>query len=204
MLRCVQWMKRLAKKGTENGKLSIDRLYDIGAHASNHCFPNVRQEHVTEDDMEETWGRGGWEEIRQHVPRLSVDRRSLARASYRPKSPTRQTKTSIRPPSEANPTMSAPAHSQQVGFEACLLASELADDGTFVDTKYIIRSWSTALVHTVGPEAKHLQAPTVLAHQASGQPFLVVLSLGRCLLGMPLRVLSTERRVLGLIVRKPP
>ena len=74
-------------------------------------------------------------------------------------------------------TMAAAAQSQQVGFEACLLAAQLKEDGTFEDIKWLTRSWATALVSTVGPQATRLQTPTILAHQASGQAFLIMLML---------------------------
>ena len=99
--------------------------------------------------------------------------------------------------------MAPPAHSQQVSYEECLLATPLRPDGSLGNTHRLTRSWMTALVKTVGQEAVNQQEPTILAHSASGLPYLVCLSMGRCLLGWPLRFISVEDGILGLIPTSP-
>jgi hypothetical protein len=52
------------------------------------------------------------------------------------------------------------------------------------------------LVFTVQQTAVGVLEPTVLVHAASGSAYLIVLSLGRCVYGWPLRVQSAEKMLL--------
>ena len=176
--------------------MTVQRVFEVAARACKHCFPNVRQEEVTLDDREDHFGKGTWDDVRHLLPRLAPSKNALAMSVFRRR---KQRAGWLKCPDIANATMGPAAHSQQVAYEECLLATGLCADGSLADVSKLTRSWATALVTTVGPEARRLNAPSVLAQPESGQAWLVVLSLGRCLLGWPLRVLSSERRCLGLI-----
>ena len=107
-------------------------------------------------------------------------------------------KTQIKKPEQGHKTCGASAHSQQVAYEECLLQLEIHPDGHFVDLAPITRSWAAGLVHTVAATALDLDSPVVLADVRSGQCFLAVLQLSRCVMGWPLIVLCEDPGVFGL------
>lgn len=80
-----------------------------------------------------------------------------------------------------------------------MLALELHPDGHFVDLAPITRSWAAGLVHTVSATAIDLDSPVVLAERRTGQAFLAVLQLSRCVMGWPLEVLCEDPGVFGLL-----
>ena len=63
--------------------IAVDRLYNIGASAALAAWPNVMQEEATADDMEEVYGRGRWDLIREVVPKQAVNGLALAKSVYR-------------------------------------------------------------------------------------------------------------------------
>ena len=83
----------------------------------------------------------------------------------------------------------------EVGLEEALLALQWVD-GHVQDWEPVTRSWASKLVLTVADEAKD-HPPTLLACEKSGQVFLAILNLGRCVLGWPLQVVSTESLLLA-------
>ena len=185
--------RRLTRRGTENKVISIERLHNAGALAGKSEFRNVIQAEVTADDLEAHSGRGRWDEVRREVPRLSRDRTSLPMLAYRcPEA------SPLRKPEDADPSCVPSAHAEQVGCEHCLLACPTADDGSISDFRLLERSWLCQLVHTVSSVAKDCEVPTVLVHQDSSTVWLIVLELGRSLLGWPLRVLCSQKMELGL------
>ena len=184
--------RRLARRGSENGCLSIDRVYNIGSSAAQAAFPNVYQDQVSVDEMESLYGRGNWNKARECL-QLGRTGKALARSTYRSAD-----SAWIRKPKVSDRTMAPSAHSQQIAFEECLLSAELGRDGSFVDTRALTHSWYCKLIHTVGAEAKNCEEPVVLVHRASGSAFLIVLSLARCLMAWPLSVVSVADAVLGL------
>lgn len=185
--------RRLTRRGTENGTISIEHLHNAGALAGKSEFRNVLQAAVMADDLEASFGRGRWDEVRREVPRLSQDRRSLPMLAYRcPEA------SPLRKPCDADPSCVASAHAEQIGCEHCLLACPLADDGRISDFTLLERSWLCQLVHTVSSVAKNCEVPTVLVHQKSDTAWLIVLELGRSLLAWPLRVLCSKKMEMGL------
>ena len=186
--------RRLIKKGSENGVISIERLFDIIANAGVIHFPNVRQHKITGDDRERCFGRGGLDQVRRYVAHMSRDRTSLGKRTFGPTDRTR-----IEKPQPGHKTCGAAAHSQQFAYEECLLALELHPDGHFVDLAPITRSWAAGLVHCVAATAIDLDSPVVLAERRTGQAFLVVLQLSRCVMGWPLQILCDDSGVFGLL-----
>ena len=168
------------------------RVYNTAAAAARDAFPGVKQNMLTQQDYAGCFGRGRWDEVRAQVATLGRDKRSLSAMAFRPPATAPRWLTK---PSPEDATMAAVAHSQQVGYEECLLACRVRD-GCFVRTDPLTKSWACALVHTVSTVAKDLYQPSVLAHQ--GQAFLIFLSSGRCLWGWPLTVLDSDRCILGL------
>lgn len=47
-----KYLRRLTRKGAENHRVSIDRLYAIMRHSCVTTFPNVQQETVGQSDFE--------------------------------------------------------------------------------------------------------------------------------------------------------
>ena len=64
----------------------------------------------------------------------------------------------------------------------------------------LTRSWACGLVHTVADKAIDLQHPIMLASEAAGNAWLVIASLGRCLLGWPLEILDQPAGEAGFFV----
>ena len=157
-------------------------------------FPNVRQEQITPDDRERCFGRGGLDQVRPYVAHMNRDRTGLGKRTFGP-----TPKTLIAKPVPGHKTCGAAAHSQQVAYEECLLALEMHPDGHFVDLAPITQSWAAGLVHTVCETAIDLDSPVVLADVRSGQAFLAVLQLSRCVMGWPLEVLCRDSGVFGLM-----
>lgn len=171
----------------------MGRLYDVFARAAVKHFPNVRQQQITCDDRERCFGRGGLDQVRPYVAHMNRDRTGLGKRTFGPTHRTR-----IEKPQQGHKTCGAAAHSQQVAYEECLLALEIHPDGHFVDLAPITRSWAAGLVHTVADKAIDLDSPVVLADVRSGQAFLAVLQLSRCVMGWPLKVLCEDPGVFGL------
>ena len=186
--------RRLIKKGSENGVVSIPRLYDVLANAAVTHFPNVRQEQITGDDRERCFGRGGLAQVRPYVAHMNRDRTCLAKPTFGPTD-----RTEIEKPLPGHKTCGAAAHSQQVAYEECLLALEIHPDGHFVDLAPITQSWAAGLVHIVAATAIDLDSPVVLADMRTGQVFLAVLQLSRCVMGWPLQILCENLGVFGLL-----
>ena len=185
--------RRLTRRGTENKVISIEHLHNAGALAGKSEFRNVLQTAVTADDLEAHSGRGRWDEVRREVPRLSRDRTSLPMLAYRcPEA------SPLQKPCDKDPSCVASAHAEQVGCEHALLACPTADDGRISDFTPLERSWLCQLVLTVSSVAKDCEVPTVLVHQASSTVWLIILQLGRSLLGWPLRVLCSQKMEMGL------
>jgi hypothetical protein len=182
-------------KGAENEIINLDRLYLMSCLAAPACFPGVAQQGITQDDWEGIRGQGGLDEFRGILPSWNRTRTGLARGCFRPtEGPSR-----IPKPTPGQKTCTAAAHSQQVALEECLLACELLPDGKFRDIVSITKSWACGLVHTVRATAVGVLEPSVLVHEISGCAYLVVLCLGRCVWGWPLRVQDTERMSLALV-----
>ena len=176
--------RRLVKHGSENDVLSVERVYNVGAAAAVAAL-NTVNETVDADDLEEVFGKGGWDNVRRYVPLLGRDRTSLAMAAYR--TPTR---SSVPKSVNSTPTCGPSAHTQQIGCEEALLACALNSDGTFEAVTPLEQSWRSRLCEAVGSEAKRLHDPYVLIHQATGNAYLIVLNLHRCVMGWPLRILA--------------
>jgi hypothetical protein len=170
-------------------------MYLMSCLAAPACFPSVAQQEVTLDDWESIRGQGGLEECRNILPRWNRTRTGLASGCYRPA----EKVDAIPKPIPGQKTCTAAAHSQQVALEECLLACELLPCGKFQDTMAITMSWASGLVHTVEQTAVGVLEPTVLVAETTGCAYLVVLSLGRCVLGWPLRVLNTEKLLLAMV-----
>jgi hypothetical protein len=77
-----------------------------------------------------------------------------------------------------------------------LLDCSLLPDGSFETITAITHSWVSGLIFTVQQTAVGVLEPTVLVHEASGCAYLIVLSLGRCVYGWPLRVQNAEKMLL--------
>ncbi len=188
-------LRRLSKKGGENHVVAIERLYHIAAKAAAVTFPNVSQDTITSDDLEHAYGQGGWDMIRQHVARLGRDRRSLAQSNFT----VTTANTTVPKPQPGSKRCAAAAHSQQVALEECVLSLELTIDNEIVDLSPVTQSWACSLVHSTAAEAVDLEMPTVLVDECHGVAYLIILSLGRCLLGWPLRVQCPEKMTLALV-----
>jgi hypothetical protein len=160
--------------------------------AAPACFPSVAQEEITREDWESTRGQGGLAEFREILPRWNPARTGLASGCYRPSA----TATEIPRPIAGQKTCTSAAHSQQVALEECLLDCALLPDGSFQTITAITHSWSSSLVFTVRESAVGVLEPSVLVDETSGNAYLIVLSLGRCVWGWPLRVQSAEKMLL--------
>ena len=171
----------------------MGRLYDVFASAAVKHFPNVRQQQITTDDRERCFGRGGLDQVRPYVAHMNRERNSLGKRTFGPTH-----RTQFKKPQQGQKTCGASAHSQQVAYEECLLALEIHPDGHFVDLAPITRSWAAGLVHTVAEKAIDLDSPVVLADVRSGQAFLAIVQLSRCVMGWPLEVLCVDSGVFGL------
>jgi hypothetical protein len=167
-------------------------MYLMSCLAAPACFPSVAQEEITQDDWECTRGRSGLEEFRDILPRWNRTRTGLAESCFRPT----ERVTEIPRPIAGQKTCTSAAHSQQVALEECLLDCALMPDGTFETTTALTHSWSSSLVFTVQQTAVGVLEPSVLVHETSGSAYLIVLSLGRCVWGWPLRVESAEKMLL--------
>ena len=190
--------RRIFKHGSENKKINVERVYNIGAEAAVAAI-NTVHERVDADDVEEAFGRGGWEEVRRHVPFLGQDHTSLGMKAYRT-----PTSSSI-PKSDAFvPTCAPSAHSQQIGCEEALLACSLNSDGTFESLTPLEKSWRSQLCECVAHEAKHMQDPYVLVFPETGNAYLIVLNLHRCVMGWPLRILADSTFGLCRLIKLEP
>jgi len=63
-------LRRLTKKGTENGVLHIERMLMLCTHAAPKCFPGFVQPVVAPGDWEDVSGHTGLSEIRSILPRI--------------------------------------------------------------------------------------------------------------------------------------
>ena len=213
-----QRLKRLIRRGTENGSIAIERMYHKMIKASGITFPNVGQVSIKPDDLEQTSGCNR---------RLACDgvlapvyAGKLAKPAFNPN----PAQSWVPKPAGDHKTCLASAFTQQVGLEECLLASELASSSAangavgkafFADLRFITDSWACGLVPTVAETATDLEEPFVIVSERLGLVWLVVCSLGRCLLGWPLQVVSahdsffrpmrplTEKRLMRIIITDP-
>jgi hypothetical protein len=188
-------LRRLVHKGAENDVVHIERLYHMSTQAAPACFPNVAQQTVDANDWEDVCGHGGLAGLRNTIPKWNRTRTALGEACFRPT----EKRSVIPKPQEKQITCTSAAHSQQVALEECLLSLDLLPDGTFQNTDAICMSWACELVHTVHQTAVGLLEPTVLVDIGSGNAFLIVLSMGRCVWGWPLRVHCSESRLLVMV-----
>jgi hypothetical protein len=163
--------------------------------AAPACFPSVAQEDISPTDWENIRGRGGLDECRAILPRWNRSLSGLASGCYRPTARA----TQIPRPVAGQKTCTSAAHSQQVAMEECLLDCALLPDGTFQTTTALTHSWTSSLVFTVQQIAVRVMEPSVLVDETSGCAFLIVLSLGRCVWGWPLRVENVERMLLVMV-----
>jgi hypothetical protein len=177
-------LRRLTDKGAENEVINLDRMYLMSCMAAPACFPSVAQEEITQADWEGCRGQGGLDEFRGILPRWNRTRTGLASGCYRPM----ERATEIPKPIAGQKTCTSAAHSQQVALEECLLDCSLLPDGSFETMTAMTHSWVSGLVFTVQQTAVGVLEPTILVHEASGCAYLIVLSLGRCVYGWPLRV----------------
>ena len=180
-------MNRLCDKGSDNSVINIDRLCMHAALAAPMCFPHVVQQSVTRDDLERHRNQPAL------GPRLRLDRdrSGLAVKSFRLDGP-----AEIPKPLLGAKTCSAPAHSQQVGFEEALLHCGISRTGQLTKTEFLTRSWPCDLLDVVKHTAVSVLHPTVLLDIESDEPYLVTLASARCLWGWPLQLLFVEHRVL--------
>jgi hypothetical protein len=185
-------LRRLTDKGAENEVINLDRMYLMSCMAAPACFPSVAQEEISQADWEGCRGQGGLDEFRGILPRWNRTRTGLASGCFRPT----ERATEIPKPIAGQKTCTSAAHSQQVALEECLLDCSLQPDGSFETIIAITHSWASGLVFTVQQTAVGVLEPTVLVHEASGCAYLIVLSLGRCVYGWPLRVHSAEKMLL--------
>jgi hypothetical protein len=163
--------------------------------AAPACFPSVAQEEITREDWESARGQGGLAELREILPRWNRTRTGLASGCYRPT----EKATEIPRPIAGQKTCTSAAHSQQVAMEECLLDCALLSDGSFSTITALTHSWSSSLVFTVQQTAVRVTEPSVLVDETSGTAYLIVLSLGRCVWGWPLRVENAEKMLLVMV-----
>lgn len=187
-------IRRLISKGSENDVVHVERMFMAAAQAAPATFPAVAQQAVTADDWEAAAGHGGLRQQREVLPRWNRTGTALGEACWRPEKHTAPPK-----PQPGQITCGAPAHSQQVSLEECLLATELATDGSFRSLEAVTCSWVCSLVWTVHETAVGLIDPSVLVDTQTGTAFLVVLNSGRCVWGWPLRVHDADRGLLTLV-----
>jgi hypothetical protein len=185
-------LRRLTDKGAENEVINLNRMYLMSCMAAPACFPSVAQEEITQADWEDCRGHAGLDEFRGILPRWNRTRTGLASGCFRPT----ERATEIPKPIAGQKTCTSAAHSQQVALEECLLDCSLLPDGSFETITAITHSWVSGLIFTVQQTAVGVLEPTVLVHEASGCAYLIVLSLGRCVYGWPLRVQNAEKMLL--------
>ena len=195
-----QRVKRLVTRGSQSKAVDLDRLYHKLTKTSPCTFPNVGQACVTTNELESTQMANRHLATTDVIAPLNAGR--LAKRAFRP-NPQQHW---LRKPVSGHRTCRASAFSQQVGLEECLLQSQLAPlaahrvvshdivDPCFTDLRYLQKSWACGLVRTVAETAVNLLHPYVIASESEGALWLVVCSLGRCLLGWPLRLVSEEER----------
>lgn len=192
-----QRLKRLVRKGAENRVISLDRMYHKLIRTSVDTFPNVGQATVDVEELESTSGSN--RSLAASGAIVATYGGSLAKAAFTP-----DTKQHwIKKPVSGYKTCNAVAFSQQVGVEECLLQSELVAQRAvaanvavktnfFKDLRFLRKSWACGLVPTVRDVAKQLLEPYVLGSISAGCLWLIPCSLGRCLLGWPLQLISAE------------
>jgi hypothetical protein len=166
-------------------------MYEMSSKAALKCFPNVAQQTVTADDVENIYGRGGLDALQKTLPFLNREKAALATKCFNPIRPM----PAIAKPTLGQKTCGASAHSQQVALEECLLRLELGPSGEILDLTPLTKSWTCELVYTVKETAVNVDAPTLIVNMLSGSSWLVVLASSRCLWGWPLRVLGPERKL---------
>ena len=162
----------------------------MSSKAAASCFPNVAQQSVSADDVENLYGRGGIEELKKTLPFLGLGKAALAASCFNPIKP----KPSIPKPVLGQKTCSGPAHSQQVALEECLLRLNLGPSGEILDFAPLTKSWTCELVYTVKEIAVNVDAPTLIVHMMTGRSWVVVLGSSRCLWAWPLKV-QGERKL---------
>ena len=138
---------------------------------------------------------GGLDEFRGILPRWNRTCTGLASGCFRPT----EKATEIPKPIPGQKTCTAAAHSQQVALEECLLDCTLLPDGSFQNITAITHSWASGLVYIVRQTAVGVLEPSVLVHETSGSAYLIVLSLGRCVWGWPLRVHNAGKMLLVMV-----
>ena len=152
-------------------------MYEVSSKAAASCFPNVAQQSVSADDVENLYGRGGIKELKKTLPSLGLGKAALAASCFNPIKP----KPSIPKPVLGQKACSGPAHSQQVALEECLLRLNLGPSGEILDFAPLTKSWTCELVYTVKEIAVNVDARTLIVHMMTGRSWVVVLGSSRCL-----------------------
>ena len=62
-------------------------MYEVSSKAAASCFPNVAQQSVSADDVENLYGRGGIEELKKTLPSLGLGKAALAASCFNPIKP---------------------------------------------------------------------------------------------------------------------
>ena len=192
-----QRLARLVRRGSESRVISLERMFQKMIKTMPITFPNVGQTSIAAKDLEETSGHGRFHKACANVI-APLHRGRLAKAAFSPD----PHKSWLKKPTGNHKTCKASAFSQQVGLEECLLQSQLAvhrggaahgavvDNAFFTDLRFMTKSWACGFVETVAETATNLLTPYVLARESTASLWLVVCSLGRCLLGWPLRLVE--------------
>ena len=170
----------------------MQRLYDMAAKASTHCFSNIYQHSVTKEVAATFAGQGAWAPVRDMVSRLGRDKVSLGMPNFIVQGDGQGCYVQRPGLRCARKTMAAAAHSSQVGYEECLLRLEFTSDGSVADWAPVAKSWACGLVNTVAAEAVGLQQPAVLADMVHSRVFLAVFNSGPALVGWPLEIVDAE------------
>lgn len=137
---------------------------------------------VTKDHLEAFHGDQLHTVIENVQARLKDDNSRLTKAVYHVKG----TSPWLPKPKPTGKTCTPAAHTQQVGLEECLL--QWSGKTCIHDLAVLTKSWTCDLVHTVADSATDLENPVVLISEKRSRAWLIIASLGRCLLGWPLKV----------------
>ena len=191
-----QRLKRLVSKGAENKVISVERLYHKITQATRNTFPNVGHVSVSAADLAATSGYNRSAACEGVKARLH--RGCLAKRAYSPLTSGHW----LPKPKHGYKTCRASAYTHQVGLEECLLRCTLdpfpgrggharaGNPPLLGDLRFLTKSWACGFVRTVAETAKDVLDPCVLVEERTASVWLVVASLGRCLLGWPLRIPS--------------